>query len=50
MGETGCGKSTLARVVTRLFEPTAGTVEFEGQDITKLKGQELRQICAATCR
>ncbi|MGZ8581162.1 MAG: ABC transporter ATP-binding protein [Actinomycetota bacterium] len=44
VGETGCGKSTLARVVTRLFEPTAGTVEFEGQDITKLKGQELRQI------
>ena len=42
VGETGCGKSTLARVVMRLFEPTDGTVEFEGRDITKLKGQELR--------
>ncbi len=44
VGETGCGKSTLARVVTRLFEPTEGTVEFQGRDITRLKGQELRQM------
>ena len=44
MGETGCGKSTLARVVTRLYEPTEGTIEFEGRDITRLKGQELRRI------
>jgi peptide/nickel transport system ATP-binding protein len=44
VGETGCGKSTLARVVMRLFEPTDGTVEFEGRDITKLKGQELRDL------
>jgi len=44
VGETGCGKSTLARVVTRLFEPTDGTVEFEGRDITKLRGSELRQV------
>jgi peptide/nickel transport system ATP-binding protein len=44
VGETGCGKSTLARVVTRLFEPTEGTVEFEGRDITALTGQELRQV------
>jgi oligopeptide/dipeptide ABC transporter ATP-binding protein len=44
VGETGCGKSTLARVVTRLFEPTDGTIEFEGRDITRMKGQELRRI------
>jgi peptide/nickel transport system ATP-binding protein len=44
VGETGCGKSTLARVVTRLFEPTDGTVEFDGRDITKLKGSQLRQV------
>ena len=44
VGETGCGKSTLARVVMRLFEPTEGTVEFQGQDITKFKGQELREL------
>ena len=39
VGETGCGKSTLARVVMRLLEPTAGTIEFEGQDITQLQGR-----------
>jgi len=44
VGETGCGKSTLARVITRLFEPTEGTIEFQGQDITKQKGQDLRQM------
>jgi peptide/nickel transport system ATP-binding protein len=44
VGETGCGKSTLARVITRLFEPTGGTVEFQGRDITRQKGQELRTM------
>jgi peptide/nickel transport system ATP-binding protein len=42
VGETGCGKSTLARVTMRLYDPTAGTIEFDGQDITKFKGRELR--------
>ncbi|WP_241827077.1 ABC transporter ATP-binding protein [Streptomyces graminilatus] len=36
VGESGCGKSTMGRLITRLLEPTAGTVEFEGQDITHL--------------
>ena len=44
MGETGCGKSTLARVVMRLFEATEGTIEFEGRDITKLQGGDLRDL------
>src|SRR5438093_12044512 len=44
VGETGCGKSTLARVVMRLFDPTEGKISFDGQDITKLKGRELRAL------
>ncbi|MGW4734613.1 ABC transporter ATP-binding protein [Streptomyces shenzhenensis] len=36
VGESGCGKSTMGRLITRLLEPTAGKVEFEGQDITHL--------------
>jgi oligopeptide/dipeptide ABC transporter ATP-binding protein len=44
VGETGCGKSTLARVITRLHDVTEGTIEFEGRDITRLKGEELRLI------
>lgn len=42
VGESGCGKSTLARVVTRLIDPTLGQVFLDGQDITSLRGQELR--------
>jgi oligopeptide/dipeptide ABC transporter ATP-binding protein len=44
VGETGCGKSTLARVVTRLLPVTEGTVEFDGQDVTKLAGKGLRAL------
>ncbi|MFE9095371.1 ABC transporter ATP-binding protein [Streptomyces sp. NPDC007264] len=36
VGESGCGKSTMGRLITRLLEPTAGTIEFEGRDITHL--------------
>ncbi|TQJ90150.1 ABC transporter ATP-binding protein [Streptomyces sp. SLBN-31] len=36
VGESGCGKSTMGRLITRLLEPTAGTIEFEGKDITHL--------------
>ncbi|HEU4526491.1 MAG TPA: oligopeptide/dipeptide ABC transporter ATP-binding protein [Actinomycetota bacterium] len=44
VGETGCGKSTLARVIMRLYDATDGTIEFDGKDITKVRGGELREI------
>ena len=44
VGETGCGKSTLARVVMRLHDASAGRILFEGRDITKARGGELREI------
>jgi oligopeptide/dipeptide ABC transporter ATP-binding protein len=42
VGETGCGKSTLARCLMRLYELTGGTVEFAGDDITTLSRRQLR--------
>ncbi len=33
VGESGCGKSTTGRLITRLYEPTAGEIRFEGRDI-----------------
>ena len=44
VGESGCGKSTTARLVLRLIEPTAGTVRFEGVDITEMSGGPLRKL------
>jgi oligopeptide/dipeptide ABC transporter ATP-binding protein len=44
VGESGCGKSTTARLVTRLLEPTAGTVRFDGQDITHLSEGRMRPL------
>jgi len=42
VGESGCGKSTVARSITRLEEPTAGTIELNGVDITYLDQESLR--------
>ncbi|NUN07141.1 MAG: ABC transporter ATP-binding protein, partial [Bdellovibrio sp.] len=43
VGESGCGKSTLGRTLIRLYEPTAGTIDFDGQNFLKLKGSALRK-------
>ncbi|MBF2049620.1 MAG: dipeptide ABC transporter ATP-binding protein [Leptolyngbya sp. IPPAS B-1204] len=43
VGESGCGKSTLSRTILHLIRPTAGRVEFLGQNLTQSSGQELRQ-------
>ncbi|HTW71224.1 MAG TPA: dipeptide ABC transporter ATP-binding protein [Acetobacteraceae bacterium] len=44
VGESGCGKSTTARLVLRLIDPTAGSIRFEGADITTLTGAALRRL------
>jgi ABC-type oligopeptide transport system ATPase subunit len=44
VGETGCGKSTTARLMMRLLEPTSGSVHFDGRDITHVKGAELKAV------
>ncbi|HXY99530.1 MAG TPA: ATP-binding cassette domain-containing protein, partial [Stellaceae bacterium] len=42
VGESGCGKSTVARTVLRLIEPTDGSIRLDGQDVTRLGKSELR--------
>lgn len=44
VGESGCGKTTLARTVMLLTRPTSGAIRFEAQDITHLKGEPLRKL------
>ncbi|NGQ94650.1 ATP-binding cassette domain-containing protein [Brevibacillus sp. SYP-B805] len=44
VGESGCGKSTAGRTILRLYEPTAGEVIFEGKNISKLQGSELKAM------
>jgi oligopeptide transport system ATP-binding protein len=43
VGESGCGKSTAGRAILQLYKPTAGEVIFEGRDLTKLSGNEMRR-------
>jgi oligopeptide transport system ATP-binding protein len=44
VGESGCGKSSLARAVMRLTEPRSGRVRFDGRDLTALRGEDLRRM------
>ncbi|NJD64131.1 MAG: dipeptide ABC transporter ATP-binding protein [Chloroflexi bacterium] len=44
VGEAGCGKSTTGKAILQLTRPTAGKVNFEGTDLTKVKGGELRRF------
>ncbi len=44
VGETGCGKSTTARLLCRLMDPTSGTVTFDGRDIGAAKGDTLKAL------
>ncbi|MFE5330904.1 ABC transporter ATP-binding protein [Embleya sp. NPDC056575] len=44
VGESGCGKSTTGRMVMRLLEPSEGTIEFGGRDLTKLSRGQLRPL------
>src|SRR6476619_1792687 len=42
VGESGCGKTTVGRVLLRLIAPTGGTIRFDGTDITKLSEHDLK--------
>lgn len=44
VGESGCGKTTMARAILRLIEPTSGDIQFDGIPILSLKGQRLRRL------
>ncbi|MDB4875256.1 MAG: oligopeptide/dipeptide transporter, ATPase subunit [Gemmatimonadetes bacterium] len=44
VGESGCGKSTTGRMILRLIEPTAGTVEFDGIDLVSLDSRAMRRL------
>ena len=44
VGESGCGKTTLGRMLLRLIEPTSGTIRFDGRDVLTASGAELRRL------
>ncbi len=44
VGESGCGKSTVAKMLVNLEKPTAGEIRYKGEDITKLSGKALKSV------
>jgi oligopeptide/dipeptide ABC transporter ATP-binding protein len=44
VGESGCGKTTIGRSMLRLVEPTSGSVHYDGKDVLKLRGNELKDV------
>ena len=44
VGESGCGKTTVGRTLLRLWEPTGGTIIYEGRDISRVSGEELKKL------
>ena len=50
VGESGCGKSTVARLVVGLYPPTAGAIEFDGNDMAAATAAATWRRCAGACR
>src|SRR3972149_12283082 len=44
VGESGCGKTTIGRSMLRLVEPTSGSVHYDGKDVLKLRGRDLKDV------
>jgi len=44
VGESGCGKSTTGRAIVKLYEPTSGSITYQGEDVTKIKGSHLAEF------
>ncbi len=44
VGESGCGKTTIGRMILRLIEPTGGRIEFDGEDMTALSRKDMARL------
>lgn len=44
VGESGCGKSTLGRTILRIYDPTSGSIRFQGRDITHLNSRKMKEF------